>query len=123
MKFFNETRMMNRDNWINRILTALLVTMMTVSIAQASALTQPKADGWIGEQSNGYIGLVKNNAPADIKALVADVNAKRKAGYQQIATRQSTSLSEVEKVGGLKAIEKTLAGNYVKDTAGAWRKK
>ena len=119
--------MTKRDIWttriIARVLTTMVISMLTVSVAVASALTQPKADGWIGEQANGYLGLVREGAPAEIKALIRDVNAKRKAGYQKIATKQGTSLADVEKVGGKKAFEKTAAGNYVRDASGNWRKK
>lgn len=120
----NETMMMKRNNWISNVLLALLLSMMAVSVAvAASPLTQPKANGLIGEQANGYIGLVANNVPADIKKLVKDVNAKRKAGYQKIAAKQGTNLAEVERVGGNTAIDKTLRGNYIRDASGAWRKK
>ena len=120
----NGTMMMKRNNWISNVLLALLLSMMAVSVAiAASPLTQPKADGLIGEQANGYIGLVTGNVPADIKKLVKDVNAKRKAGYQKIAAKQGTSLAEVERVGGNTAIDKTLKGNYIRDASGAWRKK
>ena len=116
--------MMKRNNWITNIFLALLISMMAVSVAvAASPLTQPKADGLIGEQANGYIGLVRNDAPSDVKKLVKDVNAKRKAGYQKIATKQGTSLADVERVGGNTAIEKTLRGNYVRDASGNWRRK
>lgn len=116
--------MMKPNNWIRQIFAALLISLLTVSIAVAdSPLTQPKADGLIGEQADGYLGLVTQNAPADIKKLVIETNAKRKAGYQQIAAKQGTSLAEVEKVGGNTAIEKTLKGNYVQDANGTWRKK
>ena len=114
---------MKRNKWITRVLLALLISMMTVSVAVASALTQPKADGLIGEQANGYIGLVRQDIAADIRKLVNEVNAKRKAGYQKIAAQQGTSLAEVERVGGNTAIEKTLRGNYIRDASGAWRKK
>jgi uncharacterized protein YdbL (DUF1318 family) len=77
----------------------------------------------IGEQADGYLGIVAQNAPADVKKLVAQVNAQRKAGYQKIATKQGTSLSEVEKVGGNTAMEKTRKGNYFRDARGTWRKK
>jgi len=97
--------------------------MLTASVALAGPLTKPKADGLIGEQANGYIGLVTQNAPADIKKLVDEINAKRKAGYQEIAASQGTSLESVELVGGNKAIEKTLPGNYIRDASGVWRKK
>jgi uncharacterized protein YdbL (DUF1318 family) len=120
----NGGKMMKPNNWIRQIFAALLISLLTVSIAVAdSPLTQPKADGLIGEQANGYLGLVTQNAPADIKKLVSETNAKRKAGYQQIAAKQGTSLAEVEKVGGNTAIEKTLKGNYVQDANGTWRKK
>ena len=119
----NGTRMMKRDNWIKNVFLALLISMMAVSVAVASALTQPKADGLIGEQANGYIGLVTKDVPADIKKLVDETNAKRKTGYQKIARKQGTTLSEVEKVGGNTAFQKTLKGNYYRDAGGAWRKK
>ena len=117
--------MKKRNNWITRVIFALCIGMLAVSVSAAgdSKLTQPKADGLIGEQSNGYIGLVKNDVPADIKKLVNDVNAKRKAGYQKISNKQGVSLSEVEKVGGNTAFEKTRKGNYVRDANGRWRKK
>jgi uncharacterized protein YdbL (DUF1318 family) len=115
--------MMKRNNWIKNIFLGLLISMLTVSVAIASALTQPKADGLIGEQANGYLGLVKQDVPGEIRKLVSDINAKRKAGYQEIASKQGTSLSDVEKVGGNKTFEKTIKGNYVRDANGVWRKK
>jgi hypothetical protein len=102
---------------------ALLIGLLSISVVVAGALDQPKADGLIGEQANGYLGLVSQDVPADIKALVRDVNAKRKARYQSIAQKQSVALSEVEKVGGTTAIDRTLRGNYIKDSSGRWRKK
>jgi len=96
---------------------ALLIGLLSISVAVAGPLDQPKADGLIGEQANGYLGLVSQDVPADIKALVRDVN------YQSIAQKQSVALSEVEKVGGTTAIDKTLRGNYIKDSSGRWRKK
>lgn len=115
---------MKRTNHFARLAIALLISMMAITVAVAeSPLTQPKADGLIGEQANGYIGLVTNDVPADIRQLVDEVNAKRKAGYQRIATQQGVKLEDVELVGGKEAIEKTLDGNYVKDASGVWRKK
>ena len=116
--------MMKSTNWTKSIIAGLLISLLTVFVAVAnSSLTQLKADGLIGEQADGYLGLVVQNAPADVKKLVADVNAKRKSGYQKIAKKQGTSLSEVEKVGGNTAFQKTLKGNYFRDANGAWRKK
>ena len=115
---------MKRKSWIANVFLTLLISLMAVSVASAvSPLTQPKADGLIGEQANGYIGLVKQNVPADVKKLVNEANANRKAGYKKIAANQGTSLKDVEKVGGQSAIQKTLRGNYIRDASGVWRKK
>jgi len=106
-----------------RLPGALLIGLLSISVAMAGPLDQPKADGLIGEQANGYLGLVSQNVPADVKALVRDVNAKRKSRYQKIAGNQNVPLSEVEKVGGTTAMDRTLRGNYIKDSSGRWRKK
>lgn len=114
---------MKSNKWIGKIITVLFISLLGASVALASPLSKAKADGLIGEQPSGYIGIVRQDAPADVKALVADVNAKRKAGYQKIAEKQGTGLSDVERVGGNTAIEKTLLGNYIRTADGAWRKK
>jgi len=114
---------MKRNKWIKNLFLMLIISILTTSIALASPLTQPKADGLIGEQANGYIGLVQQNVPADIRKLVDEANAKRREGYQEIAAKQGVSLESVELVGGNTAIEKTLPGNYVRDASGVWRKK
>ena len=117
--------MNKRDNWMTKFVFALLAGVLAVAVAVASEspLTQPKAEGLIGEQANGYIGLVRGDVPADIRKLVDKVNAKRKAGYEKIALKQGVPLSEVEKVGAKTAFEKTLEGNYIRDANGTWRKK
>jgi uncharacterized protein YdbL (DUF1318 family) len=102
---------------------ALLICAVSISVAMAGPLDQPKADGLIGEQANGYLGLVSQGASPGIKSLVKDVNAKRKNRYRSIAQKQGVPISDVEKVGGATAIEKTLRGNYIKDNSGQWRKK
>ena len=63
MNGINGTMMMKRNNWITNVFLALLISMMAVSVAVASPLTKPKADGLIGEQVNGYIGLVSTGCP------------------------------------------------------------
>ena len=114
---------MKRYNWITVVFMALLLSMSITNVAMASPLTAPKAAGLIGEQADGYIGYVSSNVPADVRSLVEDTNAKRKAGYQSIAQKQGTSLAEVEKVGGNTALEKTLPGDYIRGANGVWAKK
>lgn len=104
-------------------LFALCLGLLISLAASAATLDSAKADGWIGEKPSGYLGLVRTDAPEDVKALVEDVNAKRKARYEQIARQQGAPLGEVEKVGGQTAIDKTRPGHYVMDTSGRWVRK
>ena len=86
-------------------------------------LQAAKSQGLVGEQPNGYLGLVKASAAADVKAMMDDINAKRKKAYQSIAQRNKTDLNAVEVLAGKKAIEKTPSGQYVKLPSGQWAKK
>lgn len=100
----------------------LVLTLLFTAQLLAADLTSAKSAGMIGEQSNGYIGLVKS-APSDVKELVKTVNLKRKNRYKKIAISKKIALSEVEKIGGKKAIAKTISGNYVKRNGQGWSKK
>ncbi|MFK7794876.1 MAG: YdbL family protein [Gammaproteobacteria bacterium] len=108
----------------NKILKVLFIGLLAFNAACVFAvdLQQVKNDGVIGEQLNGYLGVVSSDADADVRALVADINAKRKAKYQSIASTNSASLETVELLAGKKALEKTRAGNYIQ-TATGWKKK
>ncbi len=88
--------------------------------AWAITLDEAKNQGLVGEQPNGYLEAVKPDAPAEIRALVADINAKRRQKYQEIAGKNQTSLQVVEALAGKTAIEKTPPGQYVKSPSGAW---
>lgn len=103
--------------------TAVLLTLAMAGAVFAADLQAAKSAGLIGEQPDGYIGLVDNNAPADVRALVADVNQKRRSRYQQIARQQNAPVSDVEKVGGAKAIEMTPRGQYIQNASGRWVRK
>ena len=94
-----------------------------LNTAFAADLTSAKQQGWIGEQSNGYLGLVKSGAPADVAALVGDVNSQRKAQFAQIAAKNGIAVEEAAKVFAREAAERTVPGNYVQTPAGAWVRK
>ncbi|MCF6435867.1 MULTISPECIES: YdbL family protein [Pseudoalteromonas] len=101
----------------------LLVTFTALSMAfsaWALSLDSAKNQGLVGETASGYLAAVSSNA--QVQALIDDVNAKRKAKYQQLAKKNGISLSQVEALAGKKAIEKTAKGHYVK-VNGSWVKK
>ena len=56
------------------IKVCLLSLVLMLHGAFAADLKTAKDQGWVGEQNNGYLGLVKSDVAADVKSLVADVN-------------------------------------------------
>lgn len=100
---------------------ALLLIGASLSLSVfALDLDEAKSQGLVGETLSGYLEVVSGNGEA--AALVADINAKRKAQYQNIATKNKISLTDVELLAGKKAIEKTPTGQFVK-IGGNWKKK
>lgn len=105
------------------IKACLLSLFLMMHGAFAADLKTAKDQGWIGEQTNGYLGVVKNDAPADVKALVADVNAQRKAQFSQIAAKNGITEAEAATIFAREAAARTSPGNYVQNPAGAWVRK
>ena len=89
-----------------KIVKLFFIGLISLNMACAFALDlqQVKSDGLVGEQLNGYLGVVKSNASAEVRAMVDDINAQRKAKYQSIAAKNSTSVETVELLAGKKAI-------------------
>ena len=109
---------------MNKYLPKLLFVVLTLFAVAAGAveLDQAKRDGLVGERADGYLGLVLKSAPAEVTALVAEINAQRKAEYQRIAEEHNLSLEQVEALAGKKTIEKTVSGNWIL-VNGGWQQK
>ena len=101
----------------------VLSLLLMIHGAFAADLSTAKQQGWVGEQNNGYLGVVKADAPADVKALVANVNAQRKAEFTQIARKNGIAEAEAARVFASEAAQRTLPGNYIQRASGGWVKK
>lgn len=108
---------------IHMTVGAVLVALClgTGYAAWALSLDEAKAKGQVGERTSGYLGAVTGGS-AEVQALVNDVNQKRKQAYEEIATRNGTSLNSVEHLAGEKAIQNTTPGNMI-EGPGGWVKK
>lgn len=104
---------------------ALLLACLALFIPMSFALTlqEAKSEGLVGELRNGYVGLVVEAVPADVMAMVRDVNNQRRDLYQQIARQNSISIDQVAALAFTKAVEATPAGQYLQDASGTWVKK
>lgn len=110
---------------MSRLMKVILAGLLSLATLTAVAmdLNTAKSRGFVGEQQNGYLGLVDRSAPADAKNLMREVNDQRRANYQSIARSNGIDLESVESLAGQKAINKTARGHYIQAPNGQWVKK
>jgi uncharacterized protein YdbL (DUF1318 family) len=100
-----------------------IVLVLTGAPAAAQEVDSAKSSGQIGEQLDGYLGLVDSSAPDSVAALVEEVNGRRRTKYQDIASKRDTSVDAVAALAGAKLIERAEPGEYVESSKGSWTKK
>lgn len=100
--------------------TLIILFAMSFSV-QALELQEAKQAGFVGEQTNGYLGVVK--VSDEVNALVNSVNSKRQAKYQELATKHNITVDAVAARAGKKAMSLTKPGQYIQSPSGGWVKK
>lgn len=121
MAILKVTTMTRRGLWLFRSACVLCLALVAAT-APAADLGQAKAAGYVGEQLDGYLGLVRPDAPADVKALVQDINQKRRAEYANIARKNGVPVEQVAHLTAEKVIQQAAPGHYVQTPAG-WKKR
>jgi uncharacterized protein YdbL (DUF1318 family) len=104
---------------------AALILLLSAALAGAASLDldQAKREGWVGETLEGYVAVVDGvAAPAEVHALVEDVNARRRDEYRRIARDNGIELEQVEALAAKKAIDRTRSGGWVR-LNGEWQQK
>lgn len=119
MKIFNVAR---------AVLIGLLLAVSVSLAAPSASAADPLIDaaisqGVVGERADGYLGLVAGNADPAIQRKVNEVNAKRRALYEQLSRKTGTTVAEVGAVTGEKQIASTPRGTYYMNASGQWVKK
>lgn len=104
-------RRINHNRWAALVLAALLATVSAV--AQAATLEELKAAGIVGERADGYLGAVQETISADAMAVVTEVNAKRRAEYERIASAHGLARTKVEALAGKKTLSRTASGAWI----------
>ena len=111
---------------VRRLLCALLLLVPLAAVALT--LDEAREKGLVGEDSTGYIGAVSPTPTKEVQALVDEVNAKRRAAYEDVARKTSTptdpvTAEDVARVGAAKIIEKAAPGTYIRQPSQGWQKK
>ncbi|MFQ5636218.1 MAG: YdbL family protein [Gammaproteobacteria bacterium] len=107
---------------MKNILAVILLALAAQS-AWGSDIGTAKAQGLVGEANTGYVAAVKTPPGADIAALIAEVNAKRKAKFRQTAADTGATVEQVAYRFYELAVQKTRPGHYYQDASGRWKKK
>ena len=103
------------------VAAALLGATSTAAVAQRDpAYQDARSNGLIGEKTDGYLGFVSTPSAA-IKALVEDLNIKRKQQYTKEAAANGATVEEFAFRNGCRLIaERTVAGEKYQSPSGAW---
>lgn len=78
-----------------------------------------RAQGLVGEQPDGYLGIVGSPTP-DLTRMVNAVNIQRKALYTQRAAAGNSSVADYAAVTACNLIADTPQGTKYKTPAGNW---
>ncbi|GGB94122.1 hypothetical protein GCM10011494_10710 [Novosphingobium endophyticum] len=78
-----------------------------------------KAAGQVGEQTDGYLGVVGGQSP-DVRAMVKDINNKRRAVYTEKAAGKST-IEEYAFATACRLILETKPGEKYQAPDGTWK--
>jgi len=101
------------------------VTLGTLTAPAAAQNRDPaysaaRAAGQVGEKMDGYLGYVTPAAPA-LRAVVEDINIKRKAVYADKAQANKATVEEYALTSGCLLIAQTKPGEKYQAPDGSWQ--
>jgi hypothetical protein len=100
---------------------AAIGLVATPALAQRDpAYAAAREAGKVGEQPDGYLGIVGDANPA-LQRLVDDINIKRRSIYAEKAKEKKTTLEAYSLTAGCEAIARTVAGEKYRAPDGSWQ--
>lgn len=103
------------------LLGATATGAMAYQAGRDPAYQSAREAGLVGEKPDGYLGFVSAPSPA-IRALVEDINIKRRAAYSKEALANGATIEEMALRTGCRLIaERTAAGEKYQTPSGEWK--
>lgn len=101
---------------------AALAVLAVPALAQQRdpAYAAARAAGTVGEQPDGYLGIVGAPDPA-LQRLVDDINIKRRAVYAEKAKENNATLEAYALTAGCQAVARTVPGEKYRSPDGTWQ--
>jgi len=112
-----------QSRWFRAMGAALFGLLLVAAPALAVDLDQAKASGLVGEQPDGYVGLVKGGASEEVQDVVQQVNRGRREKYAEIARKNGITVQSVAARAGARLVGRAAEGQWVKDSDGEWIRK
>lgn len=107
--------------WVTLVVAAVL--LLSAAAWSASDLDAARDAGVVGERRSGYIGLVVKKPTDEQKALVKEVNARRRAHYIKIAKKTGATLEETAVLAAERLFRDAKSGHYVQAADDGWVRK
>lgn len=95
---------------------------MAQSAAAKAAVDAAKAAGTVGEQADGFLGIVAGGDAA-LRASVAEINTGRAAAYKDIAAKTGVTPEAAGQATAKQLYSRLAPGQYWKPLDGGWMKK
>lgn len=93
------------------------------AMVQADTAAELRATGQVGEQANGYLGIV-GSASSEIRSRVNAVNIRRRAAYTELAGKRRVQIEEVAATMACELLATSVApGQYYRLADGEWRQR
>ncbi len=115
--------MVTQSPFRKALIAAAGIALVLPGVAQAQrdpAYQAARAAGQVGEKMDGYLGFVTPPS-ATLRALVEDLNIKRKATYAEKAQASSATVEEYALTSGCRLILQTVAGERYQAPDGSWQ--
>jgi hypothetical protein len=109
---------------LSRTLIAALALSAAPAFAAPAAIDAAKAKCIVGEQTDGYLGII-DNAKADeaLRREVRSVNQQRKAVYADLAARNGVTIEQAAQVTAERLLNTAPSGHCIQSPDGGWVKK
>ena len=99
--------------------TAVALAVPSAMAQRDPAYTAARSSGQVGEQPDGYLGFATTPTP-EVRALVQDINIKRKAAYTERAKATGSTVEQYAFTTGCNLIAKTAPGEKYRTPDGRW---
>jgi len=115
---------------IRRLFVALIVGLgllagpaMAQTAAEKATVDAAKAQGVVGEQGDGFLGLVTGSADPAVRAAMSAINTGRAQAYKDIAAKSGVSPTVAGEATAQQLLSRMPAGEYFKPLGGTWTRK